>query len=158
MNLLMSTETEAKYRTLALEGVRGKVQEIGFGTGLNLPHYPAEVTHITAVEPNPGMRTMAERQIAASRIPVKYQQQDGRRFSAPDASFDSVVSTWTLCSIPEVEQALREIHRVLKPEGTFFFFEHGLSREPKIQRWQRRLTPIQTRVAGGCRARSLPIP
>jgi ubiquinone/menaquinone biosynthesis C-methylase UbiE len=150
MNGLMSSEMETKYRPIALEGVRGKVLEIGFGTGLNLPHYPAEVTHITAIEPNPGMRTMAERQIEDSRIPVEYREQDGRHISAPDASFDSVVSTWTLCSIPDVEPVLREIHRVLKPEGEFFFFEHGLSREPNIQRWQRRLTPIQKRVAGGC--------
>ena len=150
MNRMMSTEIEARYRPLALQGARGAVLEIGFGTGLNLPHYPPGVTHITAVEPNPGMRTMAERQIAASRIPVEYRQQDGQRLSAPDASFDSAVSTWTLCSIPDVAQALREVHRVLKPDGEFFFIEHGLSPDADVRRWQRRLTPLQRKLAAGC--------
>jgi ubiquinone/menaquinone biosynthesis C-methylase UbiE len=149
MNRMMST-IEAKYRPRALQGARGTVLEIGFGTGLNLPHYPPGVTHITAVEPNPGMRTMAQRQIAASRIPVEYRQQDGQRLSAPDASFDSAVSTWTLCSIPDVAQALRELHRVLKPDGEFFFIEHGLSPDADVRRWQRRLTPLQRKLAAGC--------
>jgi SAM-dependent methyltransferase len=150
MNRLMSMELETKYRPLALRGVRGKVLEVGFGTGLNLPHYPPDVTHLTAVEPNPGMRAMAERRIAESSIPVDLRLEDGQRLSASDGTFDSVVSTWTLCSIPDVQQVLREIHRVLKPEGEFFFFEHGLSPEPSVQRWQRRLNPIQKRLADGC--------
>lgn len=150
MNAMMSTKVEEKYRPMALEGVRGEVLEIGFGTGLNLPHYPAGVARITAVEPNPGMRALAERQIAASSTPVDFLEQDGERLSAADESFDCVVSTWTLCSIRDVGRALSEVRRVLRPDGEFFFFEHGLSPDPGVQRWQRRLNPIQKTMADGC--------
>lgn len=137
-------------RRALLADVSGEVLEIGFGTGLNLPHYPLQTRKLTTVDPNPGMIALAKKRIAASPIPVEIRLLDAERLPFPDRSFDAVVSTWTLCSIPNIDQALREIHRVLKPGGRFFFIEHGLSHEPKVRRWQHRLTPFNKKVADGC--------
>ncbi|WP_421657283.1 class I SAM-dependent methyltransferase [Leptothermofonsia sp. ETS-13] len=128
----------------------GDVLEIGFGTGLNLAYYPNSVKKITTVDVNPGMRSLAQKRIQASAIAVDHRVLNSEHLPMPDHSFDSVVSTWTLCSIANVEQALKEIYRVLKPGGQFFFVEHGLSNDPKIQVWQNRLTPIQKVIADGC--------
>lgn len=136
-------------RTL-LADLRGEVLEIGFGTGLNLPHYPPGVKKLTTVDPNPGMSAPAQKRIAASSIPVESRLLDAERLPFPAGSFDAVVSTWTLCSIPNIDQALHEVHRVLKPGGRFFFLEHGLSDEPKIQKWQHRFTPLSQTFADGC--------
>lgn len=146
----MSGPEFAQYRHRLLAEVSGEVLEIGFGTGLNLAYYPASVRKITTVDPNRGMGAIAQRRIAASAIPVESHPLSGENLPFPNRHFDSVVSTWTLCSIPQVEQALREIDRVLKPGGQFFFIEHGLSSEPNVQRWQHRLTPIQKVIADGC--------
>ena len=146
----MSSAAMANYRQQLLQEVTGDVLEIGFGTGLNLLHYPAGVTALTTVEPNGGMGAIAQKRIAASPIPVKTQQLSGEDLPMPEASFDNVVCTWTLCSIPNVEKALQEAYRVLKPGGKFFFIEHGLSDEPGVQTWQNRITPIQKVVADGC--------
>ncbi len=139
-----------EYRRQLLGGVTGDVLEIGFGTGLNLPYYSAGVTSLTTVEPNGGMGAIAQKRIDNSPISVETKQISGENLSMPDASFDNVVCTWTLCSIPNVSKALSEAYRVLKPGGKFFFIEHGLSDEPSIQTWQNRLTPIQRVVADGC--------
>src|SRR5581483_1726392 len=133
-----------------LSGVKGEVLEIGFGSGLNLPHYPKGVTKITAVDPNGAMSRLAEKRVNASPIPVDYKTIGAERIPIGDAAFDSIVSTWTLCSIPEVDLALKEIDRLLKPGGRFFFLEHGRSEDPKVRRWQDRLTPLNKRLAGGC--------
>ncbi|MBE9076624.1 class I SAM-dependent methyltransferase [Romeria aff. gracilis LEGE 07310] len=146
----MSSESMQVYRQELLAGVTGNVLEIGFGTGLNMPYYPHTVSHLTVVDPNPGMKPIARRRTEDSTIPVEFQLLSGESLPMPDGVYDSVVSTWTLCSIPDIEQALAEIHRVLKPGGRFFFIEHGLSDEAKIQTWQHRLTPIQKVVADGC--------
>src|SRR3954449_7678697 len=141
----------AKLRREALADVGGEVLEIGFGTGLNLPHYPEHVRRITTVDPNLGMSRLARRRIARSGIEVDQRVLSGEALPFEDESFDSVVSTWTLCSIPDVRRALGEVYRVLKPGGGFVFLEHGLSDDPKIQRWQRRVNPIQRGLAGGWR-------
>jgi ubiquinone/menaquinone biosynthesis C-methylase UbiE len=148
---VMSDPRMAKLRREALADVGGEVLEIGFGTGLNLPHYPEPVRRITTVDPNPGMSRIAQRRIAGSGIEVDQRAMSGEALPFEDETFDSVVSTWTLCSISDVRRALGEVYRVLKPGGRFVFLEHGLSEDPKVQRWQRRLNPIQRRLADGCR-------
>lgn len=146
----MSGEELQSYRRQLLADVSGEILEIGFGTGLNLPHYPAAVTKITTVEPNPGMQKLARSRIQQSQITVDYKILNGENLPLGDSSFDSIVCTWTLCSIPQVEQAIAEVYRLLKPGGKFLFIEHGLSSEPKIQVWQNRLTPVQKIIADGC--------
>jgi len=146
----MSDPTLAKYRQEALADVQGEVLEIGFGTGLNLLYYPEHIHKIATIDANPGMNTLAQKRIQASSITVNHQVLNGENLPMPDNTFDSVVSTWTLCSITNVEQAIEEIYRALKPGGRFFFIEHGLSNEPKIQVWQNRLTPLQKTIVDGC--------
>jgi len=146
----MSSESMTNYRQRLLNEVSGDVLEIGFGTGLNLPHYSEAVTSLTTVDPNEGMSAIAQKRIDASPIPIKTRAISGEQLPMPEASFDNVVCTWTLCSIPNVEQALREAYRVLKPGGKFFFIEHGLSNEGNIARLQNWATPVQKIVADGC--------
>jgi ubiquinone/menaquinone biosynthesis C-methylase UbiE len=151
LDRMMSGEDFANYRRKVLADAKGSVLEIGFGTGLNLPYYPADrVDKITTVDPNPGMNKLARSRIAASPITVDFQVLNGEELPMLDATFDTVVSTWTLCSIKAVERAIAEIYRVLKPGGKFLFIEHGLSNEPNIQTWQHRLTPLQKIIADGC--------
>lgn len=138
-------------RRAALAKARGEVLEIGFGTGLNLPHYPPEVVRVSTADPNAGMSRIANRRVAQSGREVDQQVVRGEQLPFADQAFDCVVSTWTLCSIADVPRALSEIHRVLKRGGRYLFLEHGLSPDPKTQRWQRRLNPIQRCLAGGCR-------
>ncbi len=150
IDFAMSGSTLESYRQNLLENVSGEILEIGFGTGLNLPHYPENVDKITTIDPNPGMKRLARSRIAQSQITVDYKVLNGESLPMPDASFDSVVCTWTLCSIPLVNQAISEVHRLLKPGGNFFFIEHGLSPDVQIQVWQNRLTPVQKILADGC--------
>jgi ubiquinone/menaquinone biosynthesis C-methylase UbiE len=146
----LSTPIIAKYRQEVLADVKGEVLEIGFGTGLNLSYYPDDIYKIITVDPNPGVHTLAQKRVQASSITVEHQIISSETLPMADNSFDTVVSTFTLCSIPKVEQAIREVYRVLKPEGKFFFLEHGLSKEPQIQVWQNRLTPLQKVIGDGC--------
>jgi ubiquinone/menaquinone biosynthesis C-methylase UbiE len=141
----------ARLRAEVLREADGDILEIGFGTGLNLEHYPEHVHRLTAVDPGVGMSRLAHRRIDKSRIDVNLVVQSAEELPFEDAEFDCIVSTWTLCSIPDGRQALDEIGRVLKPGGQFLFLEHGLNDEARIQRWQHRLTPLQKRLAGGCR-------
>lgn len=150
LELSMSSESMTNYRQQLLSEVSGDVLEIGFGTGLNLPHYSPAVTSLTTVDPNEGMGAIAQNRIEASAIPVKTKPISGENLPMDDASFDNVVCTWTLCSIPNVEQALSEAYRVLKPGGKFYFIEHGLSDERGVQRLQNWITPVQKIVADGC--------
>lgn len=141
----------AKYRRELLAGVSGTILEIGFGTGLNLPYYPEHVGRITVVDPNAGMHSRAQQRIAQTAIDVDHRILSSERLPFEDNTFDSVTSTFTLCSIEDVNQALSEVHRVLKPGGRFLFLEHGLSPEPHIQKWQHRLNWLEMRVGDGCR-------
>ena len=145
----MATPFE-QYRQPIVAQATGQVLEVGFGTGLNLPYYPTHVTGITALDANPGMFPVAQKRIAAAPIRVDPLVGNGEHLAFADHTFDTVVSTWTLCSIPAVCQALQEIYRVLRPGGRFIFIEHGLSWEPQIQSWQHRLTPVQKRLVDGC--------
>lgn len=146
----LSVPTLAKYRQELLADVTGEVLEIGFGTGLNLAYYPCSIHKITTVDVNPGMNALANKRISDSDIIVEQLLLSSENLPMPDNTFDSVVSTWTLCSIANVQQALQEVYRVLKPGGRFFFVEHGLSDKPSVQVWQHRLTPIQKVIADGC--------
>jgi len=139
-----------RLRARAASGLAGGVLEVGFGGGPNLPRYPPAVTRVLAVEPSPGARRLAARRIAAARVPVELVGLVGEELPLPDASVDHVLSTWTMCTIPDVDRALAEVVRVLRPGGTLRFLEHGRSPDPAVARWQDRLTPIQRRVAGGC--------
>ena len=138
-------------------GLAGEVLELGFGSGLNVSHYPAGVTKIWAVEPSDVAWGIAEerrqepgRAQASGRPPVVRAGLDGQVLDLPDASMDSALSTFTLCTIPDVAAALREVRRVLRPGGSLHFLEHGLAPDPGVARWQHRLTPVQRRVAAGC--------
>ena len=147
----MRRQSLAPQRRDLLAQVEGDVLEIGAGSGLNLPFYPPQVRKLAAVEPHAAMAKKAERRAAAAGIELRTLGLDAsQRLPLPDASFDSVVSTWTLCTIPDVAAALREVHRVLKPGGRFFFIEHGLSPDPSVARWQKRMSFLTQRLGGGC--------
>jgi SAM-dependent methyltransferase len=131
-------------------GLHGDVLEIGFGSGHNVPFYPPAVTGVWAVDPSAVARRLGAERIAASRVPVQPAGLDGQRIAVPDARFDSALSTFTLCTIPDAAAALREVLRALKPGAAFHFVEHGRSPDPKVATWQRRLEPVNRRIAGGC--------
>jgi ubiquinone/menaquinone biosynthesis C-methylase UbiE len=131
-------------------GLTGEVVEIGFGSGHNVPHYPPGIARVAAVEPADLGWKLAGKRLAGSGVPVYRSGLDGQSLPFPDHSFDAALSTWTLCTIPDVAAALREVRRVLKPGGSFHFVEHGLAPEESVQRWQRRLEPVQKRLFGGC--------
>lgn len=138
------------HRAETVAGLAGTVLEIGFGSGLNLPHYPPEVERLLVVDPAVLGRELAARRIDAVGFPVESVGLDGASLALDDDSVDHVVSTFTLCTIPDVHAALAEVRRVLRPGGTFRVLEHGISPDPSVATWQRRLTPVQRRVAGGC--------
>jgi ubiquinone/menaquinone biosynthesis C-methylase UbiE len=140
----------APLRTRVVQGLSGTVLEVGFGSGLNLPCYPAGVEKLYAVEPSEDARRLARRAIAQAPFPVELVADTAESLPLPDASVDAAVSTWTLCTISDVHRALGEIRRVLRPGGVFRFIEHGLSPQPRVARWQHRLDPLQQRLAGGC--------
>ncbi|MEO6028069.1 MAG: class I SAM-dependent methyltransferase [Candidatus Binatia bacterium] len=159
MEWALNSDVCSAERRRALAGARGEVLEIGFGTGLNLAHYPsgpagpagpAGVTALTIIDSADLLPARVADRIAAAPFPVTRAQLDAERLPFADATFDSVVSTWTLCSIPDPVAALREIRRVLRPDGAFLFLEHGLSDRPEVARWQHRWNPIQRWVACGC--------
>jgi ubiquinone/menaquinone biosynthesis C-methylase UbiE len=149
-DFLLNTPFVARHRGELLAHAQGEVLEIGFGTGLNLPYYPKGIQKLTAVDPNPGMYRLAQKRIKQTQIAVNQQLLSGERLPFEDSRFDCAVSTFTLCSIVDVAQALGEVYRVLKGGGKFLFLEHGLSPEPGVQRWQRRLNWLQLRLASGC--------
>jgi len=151
LNAMIADNEEVKtLRSRALAGTKGRVLELGFGTGLNLHHYPPDVKRIVAVDPNPGMAALARERMASAGIEVEHHQTTAEKLPFDSDSFDSVVCTLTLCSIPDVAASLAEVRRVLKPGGQFLFCEHGLHPEPAIGRWQNRLNPLWKKVFDGC--------
>jgi ubiquinone/menaquinone biosynthesis C-methylase UbiE len=150
LNLAMGLPFVAEERRKCLAGVTGTVLEVGFGSGHNVPFYPHAVEKLIAVDPSTEGAKLAKKRIAQARFPVEYLPLEGEKLAASDASFDSVVSTFTLCTIPDPAVALAQMLRVLKPGGRFFFVEHGRSGDPNVQRWQDRLNGIQKALVGGC--------
>ena len=150
MNVAMGMRALTHERKACLASVSGTVLELGFGAGHNLPCYPAAVSKVVGVDPSTQGAKLARKRIAAAKFPVEHVALEGERIDAPDAAFDAVVSTFTLCSVGDPPAALAQLRRVLKPGGRFFFVEHGWAPEPKVQRWQNRLNGLQQAVFGGC--------
>jgi SAM-dependent methyltransferase len=139
-----------RWRSDVVEGTRGTVVEIGFGSGHNLPHFPPEVDLVYAVEPAGLAKKLAAQRVDAASTPVEYVGLDGQDIPLDDEACDCAVATFTLCTVPDPSQALRELHRILRPGGTFHFLEHGLAPDVSVARWQRRLDPFERLIADGC--------
>jgi ubiquinone/menaquinone biosynthesis C-methylase UbiE len=140
---------EIRRRIIPL--AQGNVLEVGVGPGVNFTHYdPARVSKLYALEPNPGMLRRAEEQGRGTQLEIEFLDLPGERIPLEDASIDTVVSIFTLCTIPGVAQAIRGIKRVLKPSGKLIFFEHGLSPDPQVQCWQERSEPLFRWAFEGC--------
>jgi len=153
IDLAMRGKDIGKERSEGLEGVRGRVLEVGFGSGLNLPHYasgPGGVERLAALDPNDVAWKLARKRIERAGFPVERVELVGGRLAQDDGVFDAVVSTFTLCTIPDLQSALLEMRRVLAPAGRFHFVEHGLADDERVRKWQRRWNPWQKRLFGGC--------
>jgi len=150
IQLSMRQENLAVYRHRLLSAAEGRVLEIGVGSGLNLPHYGGSVMDVIALDPSPKLLSMAEKAISGVSLPVELLRSSAEAIPLADESVDTLVTTWTLCSIPDVARALSEMRRVLKPTGRLLFVEHGRANDPNVLRWQDRLTPLWRRIAGGC--------
>lgn len=154
MNVMMNTKETRRIREEVCAPLNGTVIEIGFGTGLNLPHLPASVTCLKAVEPRTKGRELARRRVQSSHVSVEFVGLDGERLPLEDQCVDDALSTWTLCSIDDPIAAIRELVRVLRPGGKLHFVEHGQSPDPKVRRWQDRMEGVQQRLACGCSLKS----
>lgn len=150
INFSMKNREVAAYRGRVVPAARGRVLEIGVGSGLNFPFYSSDVEHITALDPSPKLLAMTRKSVRNSAVPVELIEGSAEAIPLEDRIVDTVVTTWTLCSIPDTGRALGEMRRVLKPGGELLFAEHGWSPDPKVQAWQNRLTPLWKRVGGGC--------
>jgi len=150
MDWVMSGEMFQRLRSELLKDARGEALEIGFGTGLNLLHYSRNLSGLSIVDPARMLPDKVRKRMAQIPFPLHVDHITAETLPYPDRQFDSVVSTWTLCTIPDVKKALHEIRRVLKPTGTFLFLEHGRSDNARIAVWQDRLNPIQNIIGCGC--------
>lgn len=150
LDLVMQQRQMQKYRRALVPEARGRVLEVGVGSGLNLPLYAAGVSAVIGLDPSERLLGMARRRATKTDVPVDLMQGSAAEIPLENGSVDTLVMTWTLCSLPEPLAALREMRRVLKPGGALLFVEHGLSPEPGVARWQHRLTPLWRHFAGGC--------
>lgn len=150
VHLAMRHPALARFRREVVGGAAGRVLEIGIGSGLNLPLYGGAVRSVTGLEPSPELLRMARTRARDIRLPIHLLEASAEALPLDSASFDTVVTTWTMCTIPDISAALGEIRRVLKPGGALLFVEHGRAPEPAVARWQNRLDPLWRRVAGGC--------
>lgn len=138
------------YRHRLVPAAEGRILEIGVGSGLNLPFYAEQAKHVIGLDPSPKLLSMAHEAMGRAARPVELLEGSAEAIPLEDKSVDTVVTTWTLCSIPDVSRALGEVRRVLKPSGRLLFVEHGRSPEANVSRWQDRLTPLWRRIGGGC--------
>ena len=150
IDLVLGERTTSGWRDKVADGAAGTVLEIGFGSGLNLQHYGAAVDRVLAVEPSDLAWSRSADRIEQFARPVERIGLDGARLDLPDASVDTVVSSWTMCTIPDLAGALGEVRRVLRPGGRLHFVEHSLAPTARVANVQRRLQPVWGRVAGGC--------
>jgi ubiquinone/menaquinone biosynthesis C-methylase UbiE len=150
INWSMRQKNLAAYRGRIIPAAEGRVLEIGIGSGLNLPFYSRNVTHVTGLEPSPRLLVMARRVERTGLGSVEFIEGSAEAIPLKDASVDTVVTTWTLCSIPDAPRALREMRRVLRPGGRLLFVEHGRAPDSNVMWWQDRLTPVWKRLGGGC--------
>ena len=150
VNLVCSTRGVSRWRRLVVEGLTGSVVEIGFGSGLNVPFYPSAVERVYAVEPRDVSWRLAQRAIAASPITITRAGLDGQHLPLEDASCDSALCTFTLCTVADDALAARELFRVLKPGASLHVLEHGIAPDQRVAAWQRRLDPLEHVLADGC--------
>src|SRR5262245_34138323 len=150
INVSCGSKHSFPLRQRVCAGLRGEVVEIGFGSGHNVPFYPDAVERVSAIEPSELSWELASKRVFASPVTVERSGLDGQSLPFPDDTFDSALSTWTMCTIPDPVLALQEIRRVLRPGGSLHFLEHGLAPDEGVQRWQRRIEPLNRRMAGGC--------
>ncbi|CUT13513.1 SAMdependent methyltransferase PA0798 UbiE paralog [Bradyrhizobium sp.] len=148
-DLAMRNTDLMPYRERAIRAARGRVLEIGIGSGRNLPFYGAAVKQVIGLEPGPSLLDMA-RHAPRGDAPIEFVEASAEAIPIEDHSIDTVVTTWTMCSIPDVDRAITEARRVLKPGGKLVFVEHGRAPEPRVRWWQDRLTPAWRRISGGC--------
>jgi len=150
LHLAMQTPDASRLRRRVIPDARGRVLELGIGSGLNLPFYGKDVENVTGIDPSSRLLALAEKRAREAPFMVHLREAGAEKLRFEDASFDTVVSTWTLCSIPDVAAALAETRRVLRPDGVFLFVEHGRAGEASVRALQNRLTPVWRRCAGGC--------
>ena len=150
INLSMRQRNLAAYRHRVVPAAEGRVLEIGVGSGLNLPFYTQKAELVMGLDPSPKLLSMARRAARPASIPFDFIEGSAEAIPLEDGSVDTVVTTWTLCSIADASSSLHEMHRVLKPAGSLLFVEHGRAPEPNVRRWQDRLTPVWKHVTGGC--------
>jgi SAM-dependent methyltransferase len=149
-NLAMRNQVARAERARFVPLARGDVLEVGIGSGLNIPLYGPQVRTLYALDPSPELLRMAQRQLVGARVSVTFMRESAESISLPDGAVETVVTTWTLCTIPEPVKALREMRRVLRADGQLIFVEHGQAADPRIAKWQDRLTPLWRTIAGGC--------
>jgi ubiquinone/menaquinone biosynthesis C-methylase UbiE len=150
INMAMQNRRLVPYRERLISAAQGRVLEVGIGSGINMPFYGSQTHELIGLEPAPRLIAMAQDASAKAALPVRLIEGTSEAIPLDNASVDTVVSTWTLCTIPDAVGALREMRRVLKPGGRLLFVEHGLAPERNIQNWQNRLTPAWKRLGGGC--------
>ncbi len=150
VNAACGMKVAEPLRRRVCAGLVGDVVELGFGSGHNVPFYPPSVARVAAVEPADLGWKLAAKRLDRTSVPVQRSGLDGQSLPFADDSYDAALSTWTLCTIPDVTAALREVRRVLRPGGTLHFVEHGLAPDERVRHWQRRLEPMQKRIFGGC--------
>lgn len=150
IDLAMRNPKIKGYREKLIPDARGRVLEFGAGSGLNLAFYGVGVSELVALDPSEELLTLARKRSARARFSVEYLAASAEEIPLESGSIDTVVSAWTLCSVPDPLRALRDARRVLKPNGTLVFVEHGPAPDPGVQRWQHRLNPMWRLIAGGC--------
>lgn len=150
LHLAMQQKQLVPFRERVIGAAEGRVLEVGIGSGLNLHLYGSNVRSVIGLEPSPELLRMARDRAATAPVPVELLEASAEAVPLDAASIDTVVTTWTLCTIPDAHRALAELKRVLKPGGALLFVEHGRAPEPGVARWQDRFDPLWRRVAGGC--------